>query len=248
MSSEKVQCYCCEKIATTRDHIPPKCFFPEKKHLSSDSPDYRSDPIILLACSECNNLRSKDDEYTAAVIIMNSRSDLAFTMSKSKWVKTLLRHEGALGKRIFSTAKSTKFISRRNSVLIPHETLSISYEITRIERVIESVARALYYIESGYRERWLNSCIVKSPRLFNRDLSYSQDAYFLDQINQAFVHGEKHPELELTKKGVHPDVFYYQFLKSEHENIIKMVFYTDFIFLAVLKESETTPSPIILAI
>ena len=30
---KNVQCYCCEQIATTGDHIPPKCFFPKKKDL-----------------------------------------------------------------------------------------------------------------------------------------------------------------------------------------------------------------------
>ncbi|MCY7276563.1 MAG: hypothetical protein LH702_23230 [Phormidesmis sp. CAN_BIN44] len=250
-SSEKVQCYCCEKLATTKDHIPPKCFFPGKKQPSSGSPDYRVNLITVPACAEHNNSRSIDDEYTAAVVIMNSRSDLASTMFKSKWVHTLLGREdkGFLGKRIFSTARSAKVISNKNSILIPHKTLAISYEMKRIERVIESIARALYYVESGYQEKWTNSCVIRSPNFLNRDLSYSQDAHTLDQTNQAFIHGEKYQELGLTRKGLNPDIFYYQFLKSEDKNlIIRMVFYSDFVFLAFLTERETAPSPIILAI
>ena len=173
--SGKFQCYCCEKIATTSDHIPPRCFFPEKKHLPRDSPDYRSQLMTVPACSEHNNSRSSDDEYTAAVIAMNSQSDLAFALFKSKWVQTLLRREGALGKRIFSTARSARVISRENNILIPHETLAISYEIKRINRVIESIARALYYLESGNQEKWTQECIVRSLNFLNRDLSYSQD-------------------------------------------------------------------------
>ena len=171
-SSEKVRCYCCEEIATTKDHIPPKCFFPEKKHLSSNSPDYRSQLITVPSCSAHNNSRSSDDEYTAAVIVMNSQSDLAFAMFKSKWVQTLLRREAVLGKRIFSTARSARVISRKNNVLIPHETLAISYEMKRIERVIGSIARGLYYLDSSYQEKWKDDCIIKSPNFLNRDLSY----------------------------------------------------------------------------
>ncbi len=211
----KKQCYCCEEIATTKDHIPPKCFFPEKKHFSSGSHDYRSQLISVPACSAHNNLRSSDDEYTAAVIVMNSRSDLAFTMFKSKWVSILLRREGVLGKRIFSTARGARVISKKNSVLIPHETLAISYEIKRIERVVESIACALYYLELGYQEKWTDDCIIRSPNFLNRDLSYSQDAYNLAQINQAFIYGENHQELGITRKGIHQDIFYYQFFKSE---------------------------------
>ncbi len=247
--SENAQCYCCEQTATTKDHIPPLCFFPEKKYLFSNSIDYRSHLITVPSCSEHNNSRSRDDEYTAAVIVLNSESELAFTIFKSKWVKTLLRREGVLGKRIFSTARSVKVTSKKNRVLIPYETLAISYEMGRIERVMESIARGLYYLESGHQEKWVNNCIIKSPNFLNRDLSHAQDAYTLNQINQAFIHGEKHQELGLTKKGSQPDVFYYQFFKSEDNNfIIRMVFYGDFTFLAFLKEKETTPSPIILAL
>jgi len=248
-SFENVQCYCCEQTATTKDHIPPKCFFPEKKYLSSNSPDYRSHLITIPSCSEHNNSRSRDDEYTAAVIVMNSESELAFTMFKSKWVQTLLRREGVLGKRIFSTARSARVISKKNSVLIPYETLAISYEMERIKRVIGSIARGLYYLESGYQDKWVNNCIIKSPKFLNRDLSHVQDAYALTQINQAFIHGEKHQELGLIKKGSQPDVFYYQFFRSENNNfIIRLVFYGDFTFLAFLKEKETTPSPIIFSV
>lgn len=244
---EDAQCYCCEKAATTKDHIPPKCFFPEKKYLSSNNPDYRSHLITVPSCSEHNNFRSKDDEYTAAVIVMNSKSELAFSIFKSKWLQTLLRRGGVLGKRIFSTARSARVISRKNDVLIPQETLAITYEIERIERVIKSIALALYYRESGYKEKWVGNCTIKSLNFLKRDLSQAQDADLLNQVTQAFVHGEKHQELGLAKKGSHPDVFYYQLFKAEHRSsIIRIVFYSDFTFLAFLKEENPVSNHVIL--
>ena len=215
----------------------------------SDSPDYKINLIKVPSCLEHNNSRSQDDEYAAAVIIMNSEGDLAFTMFKSKWVQTLLRHEGVLGKKIFSTARSVEAIFGKNGVLIPHATLAISYEVKRIERVIESIARGLYYLESGYQEKWVSSCVIKSPKFLNRDLSYSQDAYTLNRFNQAFIRGEQQQELGLTRKGSNPDVFYYQFLERGARNfLIRMVFYGDFTSWAFLKEKETTPNPIILTV
>jgi hypothetical protein len=248
-SSQKEQCYCCEKIATTKDHIPPKCFFPEKKHLGNDSSDYRSNLITVPACLEHNNSRSRDDEYTAAMIIMNSESGLAFDMFKAKWVRTLLRREAVLGKRIFSTARSARVISRKNGILIPYETLAISYEIERIDRVIESIARGIYYIESGYSEKWIESCIIKSPKFLKENLSYPKDCYETDRLNKAFIYGEKFEELELNKKGTQIDIFYYQFFKFQDKNaIIKMVFYGDFTFMAILKERKTIPKSLILSV
>ncbi|MDB9513108.1 hypothetical protein PN499_18100 [Kamptonema animale CS-326] len=243
MKSQK--CYACERTATTRDHIPPKCFFPEKKYLPSNSSDYRSNLITVPSCSEHNNFRSRDDEYAAAVIVMNSKSDLAFTIFKSKWVQTLLRREAVLGKRIFSTARNARVISINNGLLIPYDTLAITYEVERIERVIESIARALYYHDSGYQEKWVNSCIIKSLNFLKRDLNPPEDAEYFTRINQYFID----PELGLTKKGSHPDVFYYQFFQSKERNsIIRIVFYGYFTFLAFLQEKEIAPSPIIFAI
>jgi hypothetical protein len=248
-SFEEPQCYCCEKIATTKDHIPPRCFFPRKKDLSDGDHDYTNNLITVPACSEHNNSRSPDDEYTAAVIAMASTSSLAFTMFKSKWVRALLRREGMLGKRIFLTAKSARVISRKNRVLIPYNTAAISCEMQRIERVIESIARALYYLESGCQEKWTRSCVVKSPNFLNRDLSCPQDAYALNKLNQAFIQGEKHQELGLARKGKNPDVFYYQFFKPKDKNsVIRMVFYNDFTFLVYLQEKESIFSPIIFTV
>jgi len=239
--SETPKCYCCEQIATTKDHVPAQCFFPEEKHLPSGCPDYRNNLITVPSCSEHNNPRSRDDEYAAVVIAINSKSDLALTMLKSKWVRALLRREGSLGKKIFSTARGAKAISRKNGIVIPYETLAVSYQIERIECVIESIARALYYRESGYQKKWVDSCIIKSLKFFNRDMGYAQDDCTLNQIEQAFIHGEKYQGLELVRKGSNPDVFYYQFFKSDDRNfIIRTVFYSDFTFLAFLKSGETT--------
>jgi hypothetical protein len=235
-SFEGKQCYCCNELATTKDHIPPKCFFPEKKYLPENSSNYRSQLVTVPSCSVHNNSRSSDDEYTAAVIAMNSHSDLAFLLFKKKWVQALLRREGILGKRIFSTARHARTIDKENNILIPRETLAISYEIQRINRVMESIARAIYYLELDCQEKWENDCIIRSPNLLNSDLSHPQYVYHLDQINQAFIHGEKNQELKLDRKGVHPDIFCYQFFKTEGINsfIIRMVFYDDLTFFAFL--------------
>jgi hypothetical protein len=236
-SSENVQCYCCQQKATTKDHIPPKCFFPKRKYLPSGNPDYRKDLITIPSCSKHNNFRSKDDEYTAAVIVMNSESKLASSIFQTKWVQTLLRREAVLGKRIFSTAETVKVISPKNHILIPYETLAIEYEISRIERVIESIARGLYYYESKYQKKWLKSCIIKSPNFFKKDFLKSDDFDELSKINRAFIDGEKYRKLGLSKKGSHQDVFFYQVIKTEYgDTLIRMVFYGDFIFFAILIE------------
>jgi hypothetical protein len=233
--TEEKKCYRCDNIATTYDHIPPKCFFPKKKHLPSDSPNYRSNLITVPACAEHNNERSQDDQYTATVISMNSKSDLALRLFESKWLPTLLRRRGSLGTRIFANAREVTAIHKtNNSILIPKKTLAIRYEIDRIKAVIESIACAIYYIESERKNKLRNGCIIKSNNFINNDLSEPNEHEKIKEIDKNLRYGEKYPELNLERKGVHPDIFYYQFFQYGDEKfIIKMVFYSDFVFFAL---------------
>jgi hypothetical protein len=238
---KNTQCYYCEKVATTDDHIPPKCMFP---------PNYRNHLITVPSCAEHNNFRSKDDEYAAVVIIMNSESKLSSMFFESQWFKTLQRREGSLGIRIFSNAQKTKVTLKKNGIIIPYDTLAVSYEIERIERVIECISHALYYHDSGYQEKWVKSCIIRSPNFLRKNLSKAEDFDLLNPINQLFIDGEKHKELGLAKKGANPDVFYYQIFKSKEDGncIIRMVFYRDFIFFAFSDEENATLNSIIVPI
>ena len=83
----KNECYCCQEIAETKDHIPPKCFFPKKEDLPQGYLDKtRGNLITVPSCKQHNNGRSKDDEYTAAFLAINSyeASSLAKRMSETK--------------------------------------------------------------------------------------------------------------------------------------------------------------------
>ena len=52
--------YCGEREATERDHIPPKCFFPEP---------LPNDLITVPSCSVCNREYGKIDEFIRDVLI-----------------------------------------------------------------------------------------------------------------------------------------------------------------------------------
>jgi hypothetical protein len=93
-----VKCYYqgCIEQGITREHIPPKAFFPkgEKDQL-----------LTVKSCAEHNNAKSKDDLYLLAQICMNaSPSNRAGEIFRKK-VKTQLEfNNGALRKRIMGGA------------------------------------------------------------------------------------------------------------------------------------------------
>jgi hypothetical protein len=56
-------CYYCGEPATTREHAPPKCFFPPKANLQLKT---------VPSCEKHNNTKSGDDQYLLTHICMNA--------------------------------------------------------------------------------------------------------------------------------------------------------------------------------
>lgn len=56
-------CYMCDELATTVEHIPPKCIFPETKDLEDKTLNLRKKLLTVPSCTLHNNAKSGDDEY-----------------------------------------------------------------------------------------------------------------------------------------------------------------------------------------
>src|SRR5437016_4701128 len=83
--------YCCQRDATTRDHIPPKALGGPTGHR-----------ITVPSCSECNNTQSKDDEYLRAKLAPNIAAQ--HPTARDAWDTTfrgMQRPESAGFKRAF---------------------------------------------------------------------------------------------------------------------------------------------------
>lgn len=59
MRSEK--CYMCERNATSREHVPPLCLFPEVK--DTKGINFRKNLITVPSCDIHNSKKSDDDEF-----------------------------------------------------------------------------------------------------------------------------------------------------------------------------------------
>ncbi len=60
------RCYQCGAPATSVEHVPPKVFFPEIKHVGED---VRKNLLTIPACKAHNEDYSQDDEYVAYAIV-----------------------------------------------------------------------------------------------------------------------------------------------------------------------------------
>ncbi|MEI7283529.1 hypothetical protein [Pectobacterium carotovorum] len=89
-----MKCYYqgCKDEGKTKEHIPPKSFFPE---------DERNQLLTVRSCVKHNNLKSKDDLYVLAQICMNaSPSNRAREVFFERVVPQLDFNNGALRNKI----------------------------------------------------------------------------------------------------------------------------------------------------
>jgi len=213
------QCYFCDAEASTREHFPPLCFFPESNDYSNDMTDYRFNLMTVPSCAEHNNDRCLDDEYTVLSIVMIAKkcSD-KFPIYITKWIEVLKRSNFALFKMLFNDFPKTP---------------RLNIDRIRVDNVIESIARAIYYHENNYNKRLQSNCQKYSPQFFPPHYLELEQDYL--ELEHHFIIGEMANELVSNKRGSNHEIFFYQTLKDEMNRIIaiRMVFYDSVTFFAL---------------
>lgn len=97
------ECYFpgCNSHASTKEHIPPKSFFPDSK---------KTNLMTVKSCKEHNNEKTKDDIYVLANICLNSinndKND-AFEVFESTVKPQLLHNNEALMKKVLRKLSKT---------------------------------------------------------------------------------------------------------------------------------------------
>ncbi len=67
-------CYMCERQASSRKHVPPKCLFPEHEDLPAGF-DFRKNLITVPSCEQHNSEKSADDELPLFIITLQHRGN-----------------------------------------------------------------------------------------------------------------------------------------------------------------------------
>ena len=213
---KKGYCYFCGTEATTREHFPPKSLFPESNDYSNDMTDYRFNLMTVPSCAEHNNTRSLDDEYTALSIIMIAKKCCdKFPRYIAKWIEVLIRNNFALVKMLFDDFPKTPLLN---------------IDRIRVDNVIESIARAIYYHENKYKKRLRSNCKKYSPQFHSSHYLELEKDYL--ELEHGFIIGEIENELVSNKRGANHEIFFYQTRKDEMNRIIaiRMVFYDSVTF------------------
>jgi hypothetical protein len=195
-------CYWCGKRATSKEHVPPLCLFPEEKDIGSIyQHSFRENLIRVPSCDEHNSKKSKDDEYSLVCLSsLVGNNDIALIHTYTK-IKRTWEHNPKI------LPKEGDFIIKGKNVDFP--ITQVKVENRRLINSFEGIARGLYFHE--YSSVFSGSCTVIS-KLFNSpetDQKSKLSNLVVERMIEVVNKEKKFWENEI--KGSNPKVFKYQF-------------------------------------
>lgn len=210
MTQEK--CYMCENTATSIEHVPPKCLFPEIK---DSGKNHRVNLITVPSCHEHNEQKSNNDEFlmvSIAGIIGNN--SIGYQHYHGKIQRSLKRTSFKLLEKVFLKKKLFRFEAENNF-------LDILWGTPDYQRLVACFAHIAHGIHRHhFKENFIGRLKPylgflhtneKNPKEFKRFITHKAEDELAEQ----------------QKHGCNPDVFYYQFTRPDEFGMFlaKLCFY-----------------------
>lgn len=212
-------CYACEEPATTREHVPPQCIFPESKDIETGA-DLRRNLLTVPSCETHNSSKSRDDEYLMWLISLNlPANSVARRQIETKLVRAHVRAP-SLGNSILSDGKDV-IVSESHSGR-EHEATQLWLNGPRFDSAISLVARGLFC--HHFEERWLGPLRVVCDFV---DFPDEPDQESLQQARIALYDYVEELFSADVRHGENPDVFWYKVNESgdQHRCYMRLCFY-----------------------
>jgi len=211
---QKNICYWCGKEANSKEHVPPKCLFPEDKDIFPVyGKSYRKNLITVPSCTKHNTEKSGDDEYLMTCISsIVGNNELAYIHTATKVKRTRMRNQ-----QIVNVLKDS--ILDIGFMKFPVQFIKVN--CLRLAYSFEAMARALFFYE--FNCIVTGRCIVISKIFSNDDDSY-ESKY---QTRSAKLLTDESKTWGTNVKGVNPEIFTYQVSPLFYPGIkvFKLIFY-----------------------
>lgn len=231
LETDKI-CYVCNENATSREHVPPLCLFPESKDVRGLN--FRKDLITVPSCDEHNSKKSSDDEFLMVSIAgIVGNNSLGYYHTRTKIDRALRRKsKDFLNKAIIRNSKEGIIkIGKGNKFPV----LSGNPDFERLKQCFKNIAYGLYYQEYNFSFKGEIEMLLGFIR-------------YNDPNDQTLVRFTRKrfelEELSLEIKGENPDVFKYQFCQADKSGLIalKLIFYeASEVFIAFLPQGQDIP-------
>ncbi len=123
-------CYVCGRHATTKEHFPPKCFFPKKANLQLTT---------VPSCPEHNNQKSHDDQYFLAQVLMNAAK--GNNLPKRRFLE-------AISPQLKQSPKFKKMLAK-DSVDLGGGAVAYPVDVARMMNVMDGICHAIIFYKYG---------------------------------------------------------------------------------------------------
>jgi hypothetical protein len=204
-------CYMCEEASSTREHVPPRSFFPA---------EFRTDLWTVPSCPQHNHANAKDVEYVRSIFALNaSTNQLARQL-----VGGPIKRSWAGSPRL----KSQTFKRWVPAILAGQKTGIVEADFTRVENVTYAIAYGIYYRD--FKQRFPGTWMVYSTSMLPGKLVFDGQS---DPFNPSLRH--LLAQVPYADRPVpHPEVFQYAFHIEDAENLIyQFTFYGGSVLHAV---------------
>jgi hypothetical protein len=212
-------CYACTNLATTREHVPPACLFPEVKD-APGSTNFRQNLITVPSCEEHNLRKAGDDEYLLFVLTFNLPANATGKRQLATKVARAVGRRPALARSILREGESVLVIDDRTHEVYESDQINLDGE--RFERTLELIAKGLYFHHFG--TRW------EGPLKVTADfIAFPHEPNAAEISAQAAILALSAEDLFLGARayGDNLDVFYYQIyeLNQRLRCLMRLCFY-----------------------
>jgi len=196
MSNQHTEtCYACNEPATSREHVPPRCLFPNSL-ASGDA--LGTDRITVPSCDLHNGKKSGDDDLLRLALISTAKDPSTELDLTRRTVRGLVRKPALLNDVIGQLGPQFNEFG----VLTGFDGTQAVLDNGAVYRALVSVARGLFFHEFGRRFAEDPMVIAPSLVLHVRETDNGPEEVTLDGLDDAMD--------GLPWKGAVADVFTYR--------------------------------------
>jgi len=216
MGKKVEKCYMCEREESSREHVPPRCLFPQKKDIGHSK--YRKNLITVPSCYLHNSTKSKDDEFLMVSIAgVVGNNSIGYSHYTGKVSRAIRRSSFRLLSNVFSKRKKIKLNIKNNRFI---DVIVGAPDLNRLLSCFEHIAYGIYRHQFG--EKFIGEIKVTLGFLTS---SEETPENFKEFIKHKFKSELAHKPL----LGENPSIFHYQFTDIDKNGIfgLKMCFYNN---------------------
>lgn len=220
-------CYMCEKEATSKEHVPPKCIFPEKKDLP-EGVDFRKSLITVPSCDEHNSQKSRDDEYLLFVLVSAAQGNA----DKQRHFDTKLMRAAKRKPNVFASfLKDMRPVLFRTEDGMVERSAGFRVDVPRLESSIKHMACGIFF--HHYQSKWVGGFRMFTNAMYDitsRNASEVNKTIkeIAERISRAFG--------GVTAHGENGNIFSYRMhSEGQDRHVIFMTFYDGFEIIVLLQ-------------